>query len=99
MKKFFGNLQNKKILNIDYYSFNEADAIDFYTTLKFHSTHHLYITKENMRYYIRGLVAYDDFDLKYERYQLALLANFCDCNRFSGYGSQNNQGPVISDEE
>ena len=88
MQEFFENLQNKRILNIDYYSFNEAAASEFYNTLiQYHSTHYLYRTKENMRYYIRGLVAYDSFDLKYEFYQLALLAEHCDCIRFSGYGS------------
>ena len=96
----FKNLANQTILDINYYSYTEADAVFFLNTLlQFHPAHHLYITKENMRYYIRGLVAYDDCDVKYERYQLTLLAYFCDCNRFSGYGSKNDEGSVIADEE
>ena len=85
MKNEFIELENKVIININYFTYTESDAVHFYNILiQYHSTHHLYIIKEGSRFYVRGLVSYSDFDLKYERYQLSLLANFYDCIKYNG---------------
>ena len=48
-----------------------------------HKQNHLYITKENMRFYVRGYIVYEGNDTKFERYQIAYLADYCSCIKYN----------------
>ncbi|MBK9097523.1 MAG: hypothetical protein IPM14_05215 [bacterium] len=74
---------NMKTLDINYFTYSIQDAEYFlYFLAQSHSQNHLYITKENMRFYIRGYVVYEGNDLKFERYQISYLADYCSCNKY-----------------
>ncbi len=80
---------NSKILDINYFAYAQSDAEYFYNNLVLiHPQNHLYITKENMRFYVRGMVVNNNGDMKFERYQIALLAYYSDCLK-DIVGSQN----------
>lgn len=71
-------------INIDYFTYSLEDAQFFLCSLaSVHPQNHLYVIKENMRYVIRGYVVYEGNDIKFERYQIAYLAEFCGCNNYN----------------
>ncbi len=73
-----------KILDINYFAYYRADAEFFLNNLVLaHQQNHLYITQENMRYYVRGIVMYEGDDIKIERYQIAYLADYSDCIKYN----------------
>jgi len=75
---------NIKALDINYFTYSLQDAEFFLHNLALpHSQNHLYVTKENMRYYIRGYIVYEGNDIKFERYQIAYLADYCSCNKYN----------------
>ena len=71
---------NTKTIIINHFTYSLQDAQFFLNYLaQAHPQYHLYITKENMRYYVRGYVVYEGPDIKFERYQIAYLADYCSC--------------------
>lgn len=75
---------NTKTIIINYFTYSLQDAQFFlYNLALAHPKNHLYVTKENLRYNVRGYIVYEGNDLKFEQYQIAYLADYCSCNKYN----------------
>ncbi len=69
-----------QILNIDFYTYNETDAIDLMVSIKkLFPDNHIYVSQENMRYYIRGIVVCQNSELLRSYIQILHMIDYYNC--------------------
>ena len=73
-------LTTKMVLDVNFFSYELKDAQAFQSQLKkIFQTHHIYITKEFARYYIRGILLNPLNGFIYSDNALTQLADYFNC--------------------
>lgn len=69
-----------QILNINFFAYNETDALGLMKSFKNKfSENHIYVIKENMRYYVRGIVFCTILEQSHQSSQIIQQVNYYNC--------------------
>ena len=78
--KFFFSAIQFQILNINFFAYNEIDAIGLMNSIKIlFPDNHIYVSQEKMRYYIRGIVVCNYSELLRSYSQILQMINYYNC--------------------
>jgi len=78
--KFFFLAIQFQILNINFFAYNEIDATGLMNSIKIlFPDNHLYVSQENMRFYIRGIVVCHISELSRSYIQILQMIDYYNC--------------------
>jgi hypothetical protein len=80
MVKDIKTVEQFQILNINFFAYNKTDAVGLMKSIKNNfPNNHIYVIKENMRYYVRGIVFYTSLEQSHQSNQIIQLVNYYYC--------------------
>lgn len=78
--KYNSTAMQLQIINIDFYTYNEIDAIGLMNSIKkLFPDNQLYVSQENMRYYIRGIVVCHNSEHSRSYIQILQMIDYYNC--------------------
>jgi len=78
--KFFFSAIQFQFLNINFFTYNEIDAIGLMNSIKIlFPDNQLYVSQENMRYCIRGIVVCHNSGLSRSYIQILQMVDYYNC--------------------